>query len=148
MTYRERYKQRYPEEDASRVHLILCPDMRVHNTPGFYCPCTGCGPYPNSCRDCWDRDIPGAEAEPPKSEPSPTPEKPVNGEATARILVEVIGDTIHMEADGDMEHLIFSVLDAVHVTAKDVYDSAESKLAAEKIIYGFQKVFNPLFGEA
>ena len=134
MTYREKYKQLYPEEDASSVHIKFCPDLRAHDTPWSHCPCGGFSPYLRACGACWDREIPDTEAE---------PEKTAGGEPTARILIEDIGDTIHMEADGDVDSLMLSVL----ATDSDEFRlSAESKLAAKKISHGIQKVFNPLAG--
>lgn len=140
MTYREKYQQLHPEEDVSRIHLQGCPNARMDDLPDFQCPFNPCavGPDvdgPGPCFDCWDTEIPGMEEEPPASE------KPVEDKPTARILIEVIGDTIHMEADGDMEDLILSVLSP---TSDNFRLSPESKLAAEKIYHGIQKVFNPL----
>lgn len=148
MTYLEKYKQLHPEEDVTDVPLNDCPDSAIRDITGFRCPARPGVDGPGVCYDCWDSKIPGTEATPPKSEPEaesvPTPEKAEDGKVTARILVESDGDTIHMEADGDMEDLVLSVLAAVHGVAKDVFDSVESKLAAEKIIYGFQLALNPL----
>lgn len=150
MTYRERYQQLHPNEDVSEGNLDFCPDARMHDLSDFCCPAPTGVDVPDVCRDCWDREIPGTEAEPPKSEPEssvpepvPTPEKPVNGEATARVLAEVVDDVIHMSADGDVHDLILCALGAVHITAKNIYDQAEDKLAAEKLIHEMQNALRP-----
>ncbi len=140
MTYREKYQQLHPEQDVSDIHLDSCPDSLMPFLPKTFCPhCLG------ACRTCWDTEIPGIEAEQPKSdaEPVPIPEKPVKGEATARVLAEAVDCFIHMSADGDVHDLILCALGAVHIAAKEIYDSAKDKLAAEELIHEMQNALRP-----
>ncbi len=148
MTYREKYQQLHPEEpeeNVSDIHLRCCPDEML-DVPAF--------PYPfpnddfsHGCRACWDTEIPSTEVVPPKSEPetqpAPTPEKTADGAPTARVLAEAVDDVIHMSADGDVHDLILCALGAVHIAAKEIYDSAKDKLAAEKLIHEMQNALRP-----
>ncbi len=83
MTYREKYQQLHPEEDASNLHLDFCPDLLLNDKdiPIFVCPLTSGNNGPSDCCTCWDTEIPSTEVVPPKSEPeaqpAPTPEKNV-----------------------------------------------------------------------
>lgn len=141
MTYREKYQQLHPEADVSELHVDFCPDILFDNIPRFSCLFRNGDPDPNDCCACWDSEIPGMEEE------LPTPEKPMDdGEATTKVLVEAVGDTIHMQADGDVENLVLCALGAVHIAAKHIYDAAKDKLAAEKIIHEMQNALSPTGG--
>ncbi len=141
MTYREKYQQLHPEQDVTDIHLRCCPDEML-DVPAFPCPFPD-DDFSHGCRDCWDTEIPATEAATPKSEPAPTLEKPADGEPTARVLAEAVDDVIHMSADGDVHDLILCALSAVHIAAKSIYDQAEDKLAAEKLIHEMQNALSP-----
>lgn len=143
MTYREFYAQNsskcFPPD---RVHMLTCPDSIEYikkADPNCKCPYRDMPGEKYCCKDCWDREMPEGCI----SEPASTPEKPVNGEATARVLAEAVDDVIHMSADGDVHDLILCALGAVHIAAKEIYDSAKDKLAAEKIIHEMQNALSP-----